>query len=296
MPTPTFTSRLVLTKPDGNPSTGDFVDIATLNANSDKIDASVGAVACTSAARPASPFNGQFARETDTLALILWNGSAWVYVATSDAPALARAFICTSVTRPASPAAGLVIYETDTGRMAIRSGAFWVYGDGTHRQRQTLGGTAASVTFSSIPSNLRSLRIKYTARGDAAATHALITLRINGSASAVYSYQLAQFSNTGSTISTAVNATAFRISSIPCANTTAGVFGLGTVDIVGWDSPHANHLGLSGRGDLLATANFIIELNGGTYPTAGPYTALTLLPSNGNFVAGSSFEITGEYS
>lgn len=74
----TNTTRLALRKPDGTPITGDAVDVSLdLNANWDKVDAAVGAVACTSGARPGSPYNGQMARETDTGNLILWNGSAW---------------------------------------------------------------------------------------------------------------------------------------------------------------------------------------------------------------------------
>lgn len=74
----TTTTRLVLRKPDPTPATGDFVSATLdLNQNWDKVDAAVGAVACTSGARPGSPYNGQFARETDTGNLILWNGATW---------------------------------------------------------------------------------------------------------------------------------------------------------------------------------------------------------------------------
>lgn len=77
----TTTTRLVLRKPDPTPATGDFVSASLdLNANWDKVDAAVGAIACTSGARPGSPYNGQFARETDTGNLILWNGAAWIRV------------------------------------------------------------------------------------------------------------------------------------------------------------------------------------------------------------------------
>lgn len=74
----TTTTRLVLRKPDPTPGTGDLVSaMLDLNANWDKVDAAVGAVSCTSGARPASPYNGQLARETDTGNLILYNGTTW---------------------------------------------------------------------------------------------------------------------------------------------------------------------------------------------------------------------------
>lgn len=294
MPTPTFTTRLALTKPDGDPTTGDFVNVATLNANYDKVDAAVGAVACTSGARPAAPFNGQFARETDTKSLIMWTGAAWVYVPTSDGPALAQAFICTSVTRPASPAAGLIIFETDTGRMAVRSGAFWVYPDGTHRQRQTLAATAPSVTFT-IPSALRSLQLKWTVRSTHVATAVVLSLRINGNSSTVYAYETMGGTAASASASAASAQTSGRLGSIPAGGATAGVFGSGVVDFVGWDSPHGLHLGYTATSQAMA-AGQIAELDGGTYATGGPYTSLTVLPLGGDFAIGSDFQIFGEVS
>lgn len=40
---------------------------------------------CTSTTRPASPYNGQVIYETDTTRTLVWNGSGWVYLATSTA-------------------------------------------------------------------------------------------------------------------------------------------------------------------------------------------------------------------
>ena len=36
---------------------------------------------CTSSTRPASPFEGQLVYETDTDMVVIWNGSAWRYIA-----------------------------------------------------------------------------------------------------------------------------------------------------------------------------------------------------------------------
>jgi len=61
-----FTSRLKLNKPDGDPVTGDFLDVTKLNENFDKIDSVISATVCTSSSRPSSPFVGQVIWETDT--------------------------------------------------------------------------------------------------------------------------------------------------------------------------------------------------------------------------------------
>lgn len=73
-----LTSRLGLVKPD--PGTGELVNVATqINATYDKIDAAIGATPVTSATRPASPYHGQFIRETDTRRLYVRNATdgAW---------------------------------------------------------------------------------------------------------------------------------------------------------------------------------------------------------------------------
>lgn len=65
------TARLGLDKP--NPGTGENVNVASINASFDKIDAAIGATEVTSGARPTSPFRNQFIRETDTRRLYVWN-------------------------------------------------------------------------------------------------------------------------------------------------------------------------------------------------------------------------------
>lgn len=46
---------------------------------------------CTSTTRPASPYNGQVIYETDTSAVRVWNGSAWVTVASATSLTISSA-------------------------------------------------------------------------------------------------------------------------------------------------------------------------------------------------------------
>jgi len=124
------TTRLALRKPDGDPTTGDFVDVDDdLNDNYDKLDAAVGAVPCTSGARPATPYNGQFARETDTGNLILCTStgpSVWKRVFIEGGKIGAVGVACTSGTRPSAPIVGEIAFETDTLRCIQWNGTGWV--------------------------------------------------------------------------------------------------------------------------------------------------------------------------
>lgn len=297
MPSPTFTTRLALTKPDPNPSTGDFVDITVISANMDKLDAAVGAVACTSGARPASPFNGQFARETDTNELIMWNGAAWVYCHTSNGPGRGRAYRCTSGTRPASPEDGRMIYETDTRRGAVwRSDtSVWEYMDGLYRARQKLTSTTASVSFTGIPSDLRSLTIKWAARGDAAVVFIDVRMRVNNNSTNVYSLETGVFEATSPTAAGSSGVSSGRIGSIPCAST-ANAWGNGITTIPSWDAPtgHTSYLSFVSESAGMFGGN-VREMNGGHYTPGGPYTRLDFFPASGNFVAGTDFQLLGEY-
>lgn len=110
----TTTTRLALRKPDPNPTTGDFVDVAAdLNANMDKIDAAIGGTVCTSGTRPATPFDGQLIRETDTRRVMVRNATQSLWDSVSGA------FTCTSGTRPGTPRDGEIIRETDTRKVLV---------------------------------------------------------------------------------------------------------------------------------------------------------------------------------
>lgn len=71
--TPTSRLKLYKSLSDGSEDVNYTQDIGQ---NWDKIDAAIGALACTSSTRPSAPYNGQFIRETDTGRLWVSNGSS----------------------------------------------------------------------------------------------------------------------------------------------------------------------------------------------------------------------------
>lgn len=72
----TSTTRLGLTKP----ALTDTVDIAQLNTNSDLIDAAIAFGNYTSSTRPATPFQNQIIRESDTGIRRMWDGTKWAII------------------------------------------------------------------------------------------------------------------------------------------------------------------------------------------------------------------------
>ena len=128
-----FTTRLALSKPDPNPVTGDFVDIAVLNANMDKLDAGIGATICTAATRPASPFHGQIIRETDTRKLYVWNAtqSAWDQIYSANGTPQETEFTAASTgafsnttAAAGTPVCGGVFTAPPSGKVVIHLTAF----------------------------------------------------------------------------------------------------------------------------------------------------------------------------
>lgn len=109
----TPTTRLGLVTIDPNPTTGDFVDPSVINANMTALDAVIGATPATSSARPATPFNGQLIRESDTRRVMVRNSTSSVWDPVSGA------FTCTSSTRPGTPYDGQIIRETDTRKVLV---------------------------------------------------------------------------------------------------------------------------------------------------------------------------------
>lgn len=120
----TFTTKLGMRKPDPTPVTGDLVDAqADLNNNLDKIDAAIGIAVCTSTTRPSSPFVGQQAYETDTIASITCisiGPPAWRYTSVPKvASAAARNALMT-------PYATMRVFRQDMGVEQWYDGTNWL--------------------------------------------------------------------------------------------------------------------------------------------------------------------------
>ncbi len=113
----TNTARLALFKPDGNPTTGDDVDVDDLNDNSDKIDAAAGFTICTSSTRPASPWDGQPIYETDTNLHRSWVEGAWTDI-TPDATTTVKGKVELATNSEATTGSSTTLAVTPAGLKA----------------------------------------------------------------------------------------------------------------------------------------------------------------------------------
>jgi hypothetical protein len=200
--------------------------------------------------------------------------------------------LCLSTARPSSPVLADRIYETNTGLNRQWDGTNWVLIP-TVIYQNTLSGSTASITIT-IPSSVKSFRIAWTARGDNAVQAQYFEARVNGDTGANYGWETSQANNATMSATSGTAQTFAMAGLLLGASAAAGAFASGTIDFVGWDSPHANNLGYTFSSQALGTGvgNYFANTGGGLYGGGVAYTTVTLLPQSGNFVTGSSFTVT----
>jgi hypothetical protein len=160
---------------------------------------------------------------------------------------------------------------------------------------QVLGSSAASVTFSSIPTTYTDLVVKASARGDVAAVLGAMKINFNSDTATNYSYTQLLGNSSAATSTHATSATADTIINIDDASATTSTFGSFEIYIPSYNSTAAkpyfdidvteNNLGTAGAADIQANAHL--------YRGTSGITSIVLTPSSGNFVTNSSFYLYG---
>jgi len=160
---------------------------------------------------------------------------------------------------------------------------------------QTLGGTTASVTFSSIPSTYNDLKLVVSARGSSLNQVISFQIAFNGDATTNYSYTRL-LGNSSTAASTRVSTTALDYGAqMDAANATASTFGSCEIYIPNYTSTGSKpfiDIDVSEQNDATA-GNSAIASVAHLYRGASGISSITLTPSSGNFVQYSSFYLYG---
>jgi len=207
----------------------------------------------------------------------------------------------TEATRPptAEISEGQLVWTRDANKLWVHDGAAYNQlfpGGYTKVNESILVAPAASILFSSIPSTYRSLRLEILGRGDTAAAFIGVQIRFNADATAIYDSQ--QMSGNATTIAAfeAINATGADIGEIAAASATAGAAGMMTVTIpfyagtTFWKLLTASHQLSSATG----TAGLRSKHWASRWRNTAAITSITILPTTGNFIAGTSATLYGE--
>ena len=160
----------------------------------------------------------------------------------------------------------------------------------------TLSSSAASVTFSSIPSTYTDLVLRISGRGDAnnGTFFDNINLTFNGSSSANYSRTLLQGAGSGGASSSrTTNQTSMRMSfATTGSDATTNTFSNVEIYIPSYTASQNKPLGAF---DVTESNNTDVYLGAiaGLWSNTSAITSIGLASASGNFVSGSSFFLYG---
>jgi hypothetical protein len=159
----------------------------------------------------------------------------------------------------------------------------------------TLGSSAASVTFSSIPATYTDLVLKVSVRSTRAATSNNFDMRINSDSSSLYSYTYIYGSGSSAASSRSSNDTSFFISTMNAANSTSSTFTSAEIYIPSYTASQNKPLGSFGAFENNSSTTNEIDANAHLYRSTSAITSLTLYSGLGSFSfdTGSSFFLYG---
>lgn len=218
-----------------------------------------------------------------------YNGSGW---RVNGIPLVSSTGDLAAVT---SPYTGQLAVNSADGLTYRYTGAAWIP-NGFWRASTELSSPAASIAFT-IPTTVKNVTIRFTARSSASATSDVMYMRINNSSTALdYLHQITQVINaTNSNTANASGTDKFFIGNIAGSTSSATCFASGVIEIQGWDAPHAQPSALW-RSHLYADSNVsaFLVTGGGWFRGAGPYTTIQLFPTSGNnFTVDTRIDVYG---
>lgn len=191
--------------------------------------------------------------------------------------------------------AGFLVVDSALAGLDVRIDALEAAVRYTRIAESVLVGTAASVTFSSIPSTYRSLELHILARCDVVATSATGHIRFNSDSTAIYNTQQVGAFGASVTGAEVINGTSAQWGDIAAASATASAASIAVITIPWYTNTTFWKFLVSKQGMSTAatTATTFSKQWIGHWRNTAAINAITLLPASNNFIAGSSFALYG---
>ena len=155
----------------------------------------------------------------------------------------------------------------------------------------TLSSSAASVTFSGIPSGYKDLVLKCSVRSDSASNAEQFNIVLNGDSSSLYSYTFISGSGSAAASGSGVNTTPGANGYVGAANLTASTFTSIETYIPSYNASQSKPYSAFSAAENNATYG-LIRGYAGLYRSNTAISSI-LLSATGNFVSGSSFYLYG---
>lgn len=147
----------------------------------------------------------------------------------------------------------------------------------------TLASNATTITFSSIASGYRDLRLVILAGTDA---NTGFGIRVNGDSSASYAYVGMRGNGSGTASPSSTTATYMNIGNETYSNSIQLLYTVDFLDAFATDK----HKTVLSRGGNAATAT---EAHANRWPSTSAITSITVFPLSGNATTGSTFSLYG---
>ncbi len=160
----------------------------------------------------------------------------------------------------------------------------------------TLGSSAASVTFSSIPATYTDLVLKFSARANSGgSTAGDVYVRINGSSSTIYSETVLRCyeSNTAATLSQNIETSFIYLTQQNGSATTSNTFSNFEVYIPSYTASQNKPISSFGVLENNNTTIPFIGVDAALFRSTSAITSITLNISNDAFASDSSFFLYG---
>ena len=156
----------------------------------------------------------------------------------------------------------------------------------------TLGSSAASVTFSAIPNTYTDLVLRASTRGDTASVGIQIRTRANNNTSSIYSYTMLQGTGSAAQTGRITSSTRWDEAWTTGSSATSNTFGSWELYIPSYTASQNKPMGSFAVSENNATESYI-STAAYLFSSTTAITELNILRASGHFVSGSSFFLYG---
>ena len=178
--------------------------------------------------------------------------------------------------------------ELSTGLAALAGGHVLI-------SEQILGSSAATVTFSSIPSTYSDLLLKVVARGTDAGAAVGVNMQFNGDTGSNYDRETASAAGTTITMAESLGITSIPIAAIAAGGAPANVANAFTIEVPGYKGTtfQKSAMAMVARKQGTSTGTIYVETRSGFWRSTSAITSIVLSLSAGSFATGSEFRLYG---
>jgi hypothetical protein len=159
----------------------------------------------------------------------------------------------------------------------------------------TLSASAATIDFSSIPSQFAHLMVVAYLRGDTAAAFVGVVMRYNNDTGSNYDTQFLAAGAATVTAGEAFAGGAAQVGNVPANTASANVFGYVSIEVTHYANSANNkaHIATWAHKQGTASTNMQVGCWAGFYRSNTAISRVTVIPGAGNFVSGSRVTLYG---